>query len=41
MPIVTVWECAEHGEFESLGEIPEAHCVICGKEMKRTGKYEE
>jgi len=39
---ISVWNCPEHGEVELIDWTEDkAYCPQCGKEMVRTGGYEE
>lgn len=40
---IEVFKCEEHGEVELTDkkEGDKAFCPYCGKEMKKTGEYEE
>jgi tRNA(Ile2) C34 agmatinyltransferase TiaS len=41
---VEVWNCEDHGEIELVdrpADQQKAWCPNCGKEMKKTGSYDE
>lgn len=38
---VSVFVCPVHGEMELLKDVEKAYCPECGREMTKTGEYEE